>query len=251
MHNAVSAPVISLQDVTFSFGSDTVFRNLSLDVRQGEYLGVIGPNGGGKSTLIKMMLGLLPPTSGTVELFGTDVRSFRDWQRVAYVSQKATHVDATFPITVEGVVAMGRYPRCRRLQRLGTEGHARITAALQQVGIEALRTRRIGDLSGGQQQRVFLARALAGEPDVIVLDEPTTGVDAATQEQLYALLRTLHREAGLTLIFASHDITTLAREATTIAIVQHGVRFYGTPEELRANPDYTTILQETECFHRH
>ncbi len=242
---------VSLRDVSFSFGGDTVFRDLSLAVERGEYLGVIGPNGGGKSTLLKLMLGLIAPSSGTCELFGTSVRAFRDWRRIAYVSQKATHVDASFPLTVYDVVAMGRYPHRRRFGRPSTGDRSRIADALEQVGISDLHERRIGDLSGGQQQRVFLARALAGEPDVIFLDEPTTGIDAVTQEQLYALLGRLHRETGLTLILASHDIATLAREATSIVIVNHGLTFAGTPAELQAHPDYADILREVECYHHH
>ena len=247
----MSDAVLALEHLTFSYGEDVVFRDLSLTVQRGAYLGVIGTNGGGKSTLLRIALGLLPPARGSVELFGTDVRAFRAWRRVAYVSQRAAQVDATFPITVEAVVAMGRYGWQRRLRPASAADRVGVEAAMRQVGVTDLRSRRIGDLSGGERQRVFLARALASAPELLILDEPTTGVDAATQEQFYDLLRTLHRDAGLTVVLASHDIAALAREATALIVVQHGLVFSGTPAELLAHPDYATILREVECYHHH
>lgn len=242
--------VVSLRDVSFAYGEDVVFTGLSLDVRRGEYLGIIGPNGGGKSTALKIMLGLLKPR-GEVRLFGTELAAFTDWPRLAYVSQKVTQVDPMFPMTVEDVVSQGRYGRRRRLRPLSANDRACIADALRRVEMEDLRTRLIGDLSGGQQQRVFIARALAGEPEAIFLDEPTTGVDAKTQEQFYALLRRLNRDMHLTLILASHDIATVERDATTIAVVNHGLIFSGSPSELRAHDGYAAILRESADPHHH
>jgi zinc transport system ATP-binding protein len=242
--------VVSLRSVSFSYGAETLFRDLTLDVRPGEYLGIIGPNGGGKSTLLKIMLGLLK-SDGDIRLFGTPLRAFKDWSRIAYVSQKVTQIDPIFPLTVEEVVGMGRYGRRGRLRSLGQHDRQLVTKALQQVEVDDLRTRLIGDLSGGQQQRVFIARALAGEPDAIFLDEPTTGVDAQTQDQFYALLRELNRETHLTLVLASHDIAIVERDATTIAVMNRKLVFRGTPAELHANDGYAAILEESTHPHHH
>ena len=243
--------IIELADVSFSYGDDTVLRDFSLDVHRGDYLGVIGPNGGGKTTLLKIMLGLLTPNRGGVKLFGTDIRRFGQWSRVGYMSQKATQIDPAFPITVEGVVGMGRYGKRGLFRFLNQTDREKITWALTEVEMEAYRAHRIGDLSGGQQQRVCIARALVGEPEVIVLDEPTEGLDMKTQEQFYALLRKLNAQMGITLIMALHDLDVIEREATELICVNRPLVYCGLPKEFRAHERFAEVYNLGEKFAHH
>lgn len=223
--------IIELQNVSFSYGDTPVISNISLHIHRGDYLGIIGPNGSGKTTLVKIILGLLKPSAGVVRLFGNNAASFQDWSKLGYVPQKAINFDPLFPATVYEVVAMGRYGKKGLLKWFNHHDHKLIEQSLRQVEMGEFKNRRIGDLSSGQQQRVFIARALAGEPEVIFLDEPTVGVDVATQEQFYSLLKKLNQEVGLTLILISHDIDVIANEVTELACINQTLVYHGEPKK--------------------
>ena len=201
----MAEPIIEFQNVTFSFGSRIALQHVSATIHKGDYVGLIGPNGAGKTTLIKVLLGLLKPSSGTVRLFGQDIKTFKEWHKIGYVPQKATSFDATFPATVKEVVAMGRFSLAGIGHPLDANDRERIDHTLRLTGLEKLADRRIGELSGGQQQKVFIARALASEPELLILDEPTTGVDAKSQHDFYHFLHGLNTLHNLTLILISHD----------------------------------------------
>ncbi len=224
--------ILEVKNVSFAYSANApVLTDISLNIHSGDYLGIIGPNGGGKTTLLKIMLGLLRPTAGSISLFGKDLGSFKDWSSVGYVPQKAVHFEAAFPATVEEVVAMGRFGK-RGLLRMSTKEDAeKVTESLQQVDMLDYKDRLIGDLSGGQQQRVFIARALVTEPKIIFLDEPTVGVDVTTQEQFYRLLEKLNQNLGLTLVLVSHDIDVIANEATELACINQTLVYHGGPQE--------------------
>ncbi len=224
--------ILEVKNVSFAYGAnEAVLTNISLNIHSGDYLGIIGPNGGGKTTLLKIMLGLLRPTQGSVFLFGKELNDFKDWPSVGYVPQKAVHFEATFPATVEEVVAMGRFGK-RGLLRMSTgEDVKKVAEALRHVDMLDFKDRLIGDLSGGQQQRVFIARALVTEPKIIFLDEPTVGVDVGTQEQFYRLLEKLNQTLGLTLVLVSHDIDVIANEATELACINQTLVYHGSPKE--------------------
>lgn len=212
--------IIELDGVSFSYtkGQD-ILHNISFTINAGDYTGIVGPNGAGKTTLLRIMLGLMRPQSGTVKLFGTELRSFRDWPRVGYVPQKVTNFDANFPATVAEVVLMGRFSRRGVGRGMTRDDREHAHAALEKVNMTEYADRLIGDLSGGQQQRVFIARALAADPEVIFLDEPTTGVDERTEQEFYALLHKLNHELGLTLVLVSHDLDRISHEAAHIICV--------------------------------
>lgn len=233
--------IIEVENISFAYGATPVLTNISLTVHQGDYLGIIGPNGSGKTTLLKIMLGLLSPADGRVKLFGSDCFCFKEWSRLGYVPQKAINFDPLFPATVREVVAMGRYGKRGLLRRLNDADQALIERSLTQVDMLNYQHRLIGDLSSGQQQRVFIARALAGEPEVIFLDEPTVGVDVTTQEQFYALLKKLNQELNLTLILVSHDIDVIANEVTELACINQTLVYHGAPKEFIAG-DYVHKL---------
>jgi zinc transport system ATP-binding protein len=201
-------PFVEVEDVDFAYGPVLVLEHINLTVEPGDFLGIIGPNGSGKTTLLRIMLGLLPPSRGTVRLFGHSPDSFDQWGRLGYVPQRAT-IDPALPVTVHEVVATGLLPSLRLFGRLGATARTRIAEALGQVGMEAHAAARIGELSTGQQQRVLIARALVSKPDLLILDEPTGGVDPEAQTSFYSLLQHLNRERDVTLVLVSHDIGRL------------------------------------------
>ncbi len=218
--------IVEAKNVSFFYNGHEVFKDINLDIHRGDYLGLVGGNGAGKTTLLRLILGLLIPKSGAIRLFGQDIRSFRDWSRVGYVPQKATAFDANFPATVEEVVLMGRYGHRGLFRRITTEDREKAFEAIRQVDMLRYRNTLIGDLSGGEQQRVFIARALAGEPEVLFLDEPTVGVEQSIKDEFYALLRKLNKGLELTIVLITHDIESMAHEAMHIACIDRTIFFH-------------------------
>lgn len=218
--------IIELDGVSFAYGERSVLSNVTLRVHKGDYLGIVGGNGSGKTTLVKILLGLLQPSSGTVRLFGTPLEEFRDWSKIGYVPQKVTNFDANFPATVLEVVLMGRYGKLGLFRSTTSQDVVAAEKSLKQVGLWEYRNRLIGDLSGGQQQRAFIARALTGEPEIMVLDEPTVGVEQGVKEDFYTLLRKLNVEMNLTIVLITHDIQSMTTEAMHIACVDKTVYFH-------------------------
>lgn len=228
----IEEPYIKLDNISFAYGDNSVLENLSFTVSKGEYLGIIGPNGGGKTTLIKIILGLLHPTSGTVSLFGTDQHDFKEKYRIGYVPQRVTQSDRDFPVTVFEVVRTGRIARLGFFEKFSQRDIEIVDQAMELSGISKYRDTLVGNLSGGERQRVFIARALASEPDVLILDEPTVGVDIAAQETFYKFLASLNKDNSLTIIFVSHDVEVISRETKTVLCLNHNMVCHGLPQDL-------------------
>ncbi len=204
-----------------SFGYDhggTVLDDLSFSIESGAYVGIIGPNGGGKTTLMKIILGLLEPTKGTIAVFGQSPREARRHGRIGYVPQRITQGEATFPATVEEVVLSGRSAHRGLFKRITTHDRRAAEEAMEETGVLAFRKRLVGSLSGGERQRVFIARALASHPAMLVLDEPTTGVDPAARQDFYRLLHTLNKK-GIGILFVSHDVEVMIKEASSLLCI--------------------------------
>jgi zinc transport system ATP-binding protein len=223
--------VFRVDNLSFSYANRVVLKDISFDVQRGEFVGVIGPNGSGKSTLIKLLVGLLTPKSGSIEVFGKPLAEFRNWSRIGYVSQRATHFDISFPATVREVVSLGLVGKKGLFHRLNKADNDAVQKALADTGIQDMQTRVIGNLSGGQQQRVFIARALAQEPEVLVLDEPTIGVDPEAHQSFFLLMRDLHDRKGLTIILISHEVDVVMTEVTKLLCINQQIIFYGTPQQ--------------------
>lgn len=234
--------LVEVEDVSFSYGANEVLEGISLNVPRGDYLGIIGPNGGGKTTLLKIILGLMVPRQGSVQLFGKNVRQFKDWSKIGYVPQKVTSFDENFPATVYEVVLMGRYGKRGLLHRITADDRRIAKRVLEHVGMGEYKDRLIGDLSGGQQQRVFIARALATEPEIIFLDEPTVGIDQKTSREFYALLKKLNEEFHMTLVLISHDLETVLREVKHVACVDHALVCHTIPEEFLKDVQASKLL---------
>jgi len=228
-----SENIMELENVSFSYGDVDVVHDVSFSIHRGDYLAIVGRNGSGKTTLLKMILGLLKPTTGTVRLFGKDVHKFKERSKIGYVPQKATAFDPSFPATVEEVVLMGRHGR-GLFHTTDERDYAAVERALDAVDMRTYRHRQIGSLSGGQQQRVFIARALAGNPEVLFLDEPTVGVEQEIREEFYTLIKQLNEKLDLTVVLVTHDLESVAHEAMHIACVDCSVFFHESPEEYSA-----------------
>jgi len=223
--------MIRMERVYFSYQNEKVLDNVSLILHQGEFLALVGPNGSGKSTLVKLALGWLKPQAGEIQLMGQDIRRFRDRDKIGYVSQKANSFNLGFPATVFEVVATGLYGKMGLFRWMGRKEKQKVYEAIEQVGLSHLAHRNIGRLSGGQQQRAFIARALVSDPDLLILDEPTVGVDAESVERFYRLLTHLHREKRLTLLLVTHDIGAVTTYVDRIACLNKRIFFHGDPEE--------------------
>ncbi len=229
-----SPHLILVSDLSFRYqGGRTIFSDLSFTIAAGDYVGIIGPNGSGKSTLLKLILGLLPLQTGSVELFGVPIAEFRDWAKIGYVSQTGFQGEDTFPATVAEVIASGQpsksfFPGQAERQTL----REKIEVAADTVGIRHLLGRRIGELSGGEEQRAFIAQALVSDPLLLVLDEPTAGVDASTEASFYQLLRELNEKHGKTILLVSHDLEALAHNAKTALCINETIVYQGPADGL-------------------
>ena len=214
--------VIEAENLGFAYGGDRVFSNVEFEVREGDFAAVIGSNGAGKSTLMRLLLGELTPSEGRVMLFGEDAARFRDWPKIGYVPQNATRAGQDFPASVREIVEANLYSQAGLFRLPGKALKARATEALRLVGMESFEKRPIGQLSGGQQQRVMLARVLTGQPKVMLLDEPTSGVDAKTVDTLYQLLTRLNREQNLTIVMVTHDVNRASGIASRVLCLEEG-----------------------------
>jgi manganese/iron transport system ATP-binding protein len=218
-----AASAIRLVDVDAGYDGQIVLRDVDLDIAAGTLTSVVGPNGAGKSTLLKVIAGLLPARAGSVEVLGRPPGE--EAHRIAYVPQ-AELVDWHFPVSVHDVVEMGRYARLPPVRRLGRADRAVVRSALEQVGMGAFADRQIGRLSGGQRRRVFLARALAAEPDLFLLDEPVTGIDATTQEDIMDILEGQAR-MGRTVVATTHDLLCAAERFQRVVAINRTVVAHG------------------------
>lgn len=229
--------ILSLENISFSYGEKKVLENVHLTLPRGDFLGLVGPNGGGKTTLIKIMLGLLKPDQGSVKLLNESISSFKQWNRIGYVSQKANTFNKGFPATVYEVVSMGLTAKIGYLRFMREEDKKKVHQAIKEVGMEEYTHENIGNLSGGQQQRIFIARAIVGEPDLLILDEPTVGVDYQNVERFYDLLHQLNTEKKLTLLLVTHDTGAMTKHATNVACLNKTLHFHGGTKEYTSLTD--------------
>ncbi|MDD1751228.1 MAG: metal ABC transporter ATP-binding protein [Methanothrix sp.] len=246
---------MSISDLWVCRGEHAVLESINLELKAGDFLGLIGPNGGGKSTLLKVMLGLIKPDRGRIKIFGLPPAAARS--KVGYMPQK-TVFDQSFPVKVLDVVLMGRYSRTGLLHRYGPQDHKAALGALEAVGMEDRAAREIGALSGGEQQRVFVARSLVSDPELLLLDEPTAGVDSAQQTDFYDLLCHLNRDLHIAIVLVSHDVTAISKYVNKIACLNQRLYYhdskeltnediekaYGCPVEMIAHGTPHRVLRE-------
>lgn len=222
--------IIEVKDVSYRYRGNDVLSDIEFNVHRGEYLGILGPNGGGKTTLLKILLGLLTPDTGVVKLFGEPSLNFIKRELVGYVPQSNNGL--SFPATVEEIVASGRTPKVGYFSRLSNVDRDAINSAMETAGVIDLKKRLVSELSGGERQRAYIARALATEPEVLILDEPSVGVDVGAQEVFYSFLAELNSKRDMTILFVSHDVGVVAREVGTLLCLNQRMVCHGRPENI-------------------
>ena len=252
MSIAFSVPIFDVKNLTFKVGTQTILENISFEIFNGEYIAIIGPNGGGKTTLIRMLLGLEKPTSGSIKIFGKKIASFKDWHKIGYVPQRASLVDTNFPATVEDIVKMGRVAKRKLLSLPSKEDKERVYDAMLKMDILDLKERMVGTLSGGQRQRVMIARALASSPEILILDEPNTGVDVKSQQRFYKLLAKLNKEEGITILFITHDIGVIADDIGRLFTINQKATICNDPKKMLSCDDMSELYGiEAHLLHNH
>ncbi len=246
-------PILEVSNLYVNRSNSLVIEHADFTIHRGDYVGIVGPNGGGKTTLLLALLNIMPRTKGTIRLFGQNIESFSDWEKVAYVPQHATNFDSNFPLAVRELVSLGRVNRSNLGRTLKREDWESVDEVLEFMGISEIASRRIGELSGGQKQRVFVAKALVRNPEIILLDEPVVGVDAETQEKFYKKLSDLNVKKGITILIVTHDLTAVFCRMSKIMCINKWVNVAEITEALEPNDVLRKAYGEHFhfVFHKH
>lgn len=246
-------PVLEVRNLFIYRSRDLVIENATFTINRGDYVGIVGPNGGGKTTLLLALLGILPRQKGEIRLFGYDIDSFSQWERVAYISQDATNFDPFFPLTVRELVSLGRINREKLGRRLEREDWKVVDDTIDFMGLSKIANDRIGQISGGQKQRTFVSKALVRNPEILFLDEPIVGVDASTQEKFYQKLSDLNAKKGITILTVSHDLTTVFCRMSKCMCINREVNIQKITPKLEPNKLLRKAYGEHFhfVFHRH
>jgi zinc transport system ATP-binding protein len=263
-------PVVEIRDLSLKYPNGvTALQEINLDVNPKDFIALIGPNGAGKSTLLKVILGLIKPTSGTINLhlaneFALNLHPKRSLPQifapsefngnlkyVGYVPQIAQARDPTLPFSVYETVMLGRTPLKGLFHRIGAIDRQAVNETLKLFGIYELKDRKIGQLSGGQSQRVFLAKAMVAEPNLLLLDEPTSGVDAASKRDFYNILERLNKQTGITIILSSHDIGVITKIANRVLCINKSQFFCGENEDFSAEHEIPKMYEHPVDFVEH
>ena len=245
-------PIFDVKNLSFTTKEQQILSSISFEIFHGEYIAIIGPNGGGKTTLIKLLLGLEKPTSGEIKLFGQTQKNFKQWHKIGYVPQRATLVDTSFPASVLDVVNMGRTAKRKLFSRLTKEDKKIVYDAMSKMDILNLKDKMVGTLSGGQRQRVMIARALASKPEILILDEPNTGVDMHSQQKFYKLLATLNKEENITILFITHDVGVIADDIGRLFTINQNAIICNDPKKTLSCDDMSKLYGiDAHLVHNH
>lgn len=244
--------VFEAEGLTYKINGSDIIKDISLVVHKGEYSAVIGPNGGGKTTLIRLLLGLEKKTKGSIKLFGQKQKAFKSWDKIGYVPQRVSQIDEFFPATVEEVVKMGRTVKRGLFTRMSQEDKDAVEQAMTKMDVLNLRKKLVGELSGGQRQRVMIARALASKPEVLILDEPNTGVDMVSQNRFYSLLRELNQKDGMTILFITHDVGVIADDIQSMLCINQTLLACNNPHEVLSCSEMSKLYGiDAHLIHHH
>jgi zinc transport system ATP-binding protein len=246
--------IVSTELLACSYREGRVLEDISFKVERGDYVGIVGPNGSGKSTLVKALLGLVSICSGNAALFGVDLNSFSDWQRVGYLPQSLHLVNPVFPATVHETVGLGLLSRKRFPKSLNRKDKEKIDKTLEELGVYDLKRNLIGELSGGQLQRVLLARAIVNDPELLILDEPTAALDPETRERFYTMIADINRKRGVTVMLVTHDSGAIGQYASKMLYLDKKILFFGSFDEFCLSPEMSSLFGEHSqhlMCHRH
>jgi len=247
-----TVPIFDIKNLNFNVKSQNILTNISLEIFAREYIAIIGPNGGGKTTLIRMLLGLDKPTNGDIRIFGKRIEDFKEWHKIGYVPQRASHVDRSFPATVLDIVKMGRTSKRKLFSSFSEEDKEMVHDAMLKMDVLDLQDKMVGTLSGGQRQRVMIARALASKPEILILDEPNTGVDVVSQKSFYELLRKLNKEDGITIVFITHDIGVIADDIARLFTINQKAIICNNPKQILSCQEMSELYGiDAHLLHNH
>jgi zinc transport system ATP-binding protein len=230
-------PIIEIKNLNFTYERQRVLEDINMTIEQGSFVGLVGPNGSGKTTLLKCLLGLLKPQQGEIKLFGQPIQKFKNWHEIGFVSQKANSFNTGFPASVYEVVSSGLTSKLGLFKFMSQQDRQNVAQAIEAVGLNKFSKRNIGELSGGQQQRTFIARAIVSNPKLLILDEPTVGVDSQTVQNFYEMLMHLNRDLGITLILVTHDVGTITDKVSHVACINKHLHFHGNAKEFEMLKD--------------
>jgi zinc transport system ATP-binding protein len=246
--------MLSVEHLSFRYNSVEVLSDISFSVDAGDYIGLVGPNGSGKTTVIKIILGLTQQEKGTVTLFGSDASAFKDRHKIGYLPQKPTHFNPHFPATVKEIVSLGLFSKMRFPKRITRDDEAVIYEAMEMADVLDISDALIGELSGGQQQRVLVARSVVNKPELLILDEPTTALDPEAREHFFKVLYELNLKKNVTVILVTHDIASIGEYASKLLYLDKKIIFYGSFEDFCLSENMTQYFGEFSqhlICHRH
>ena len=236
--------IVEMENVSFSYKSEPVVKEANFSLETGDFAAFIGPNGSGKSTVIKMLLGQLTPDRGEIRILGNTVKELEDWTKIGYISQHVREFNQSFPATVREIVGSNLYDEMGFFHFLNPKLEARIKSALKWVEMQGYIDRRIGTLSGGQQQRIFIARMMVNDPELILLDEPLSGVDITTQDEFYHIIGDINERLNKTVIMVSHDLNIICSRANYLVCFEEGRVHLHSVDEFDFE-DYMSSLRDS------
>jgi zinc transport system ATP-binding protein len=246
--------VVAARDLCFKYDGAEILHGVTLTITAGDYIGLVGPNGSGKTTFIRTILGLLQPTHGSVALFGRNPSAFTGWGKIGYLPQKLIGFNPGFPARVREIVSLGLLGTKRFPRRLVSSDVPALDATIALLDIEDIQNKLIGELSGGQLQRVLLARALVSRPEFLILDEPTTALDPETRDTFFNTLKDLNQNSRVTIIIVTHDIADIGKYASKLLYLDKKIIFYGSFEDFCSSLDMASYFGEFAqhlICHRH
>lgn len=229
--------ILKANKIYVNYGKTQALRDISFEINEGDYIGLAGPNGAGKTTLIKAILGLIPLTSGEMELFGQSQKKFSAWQKIGYLPQKSAVISTLFPATVEEILMLGILPSKKWPKVIDKRDHERVNKILEQFKISDLRKKMISELSGGQQQKILLARALISKPQLLILDEPSTALDPESRESFFQIISNLNQQENIAIILITHDTGYIGQYAKKLLYLDKKLVYFGKFSEFCTSTD--------------
>lgn len=243
-----------IHNLSVWYGATQALQNISCDIEQGDFVGLVGPNGGGKTTLAKTLLGLIPVQSGTIKLFHQNIQQFHDFHKIGYLPQKHTGINSLFPASVEEVVLLGLLSTKKWPKRVIMSDWKQVYDMLKKLEIYHLKGKLISELSGGQQQKVFLARALISQPEILILDEPSTALDPSSREQFFTYLKELNYETKTTIVLITHDTGYVGKYANKLLYIDRKLVFFGKITDFCPSGEIASCFERSDkhiIWHQH
>jgi len=246
--------IIEVKNLSIRYGETEAISDISFNVERGDFIGLVGPNGGGKTTLAKAMLGLLPIYSGKISLFGQTINAFSNFKKIGYLPQKHTSINPLFPASVREVILLGTLSTKTWPKKINRSDWQKVEKLLKDFGIADLKDKLISELSGGQQQKVMLARALVSEPELLILDEPSTALDPDSREQFFTHLKKLNDQKKITIILITHDTGYIGEYANKLLYIDRKLVFFGSISDFCQSDKIKSYFEKSDkhiIWHQH